>query len=193
MNAHLVFARALLAFGCLVPGACTTTAQPRADADTQREILNEGYSILYRDARTISAVKYLLWIKVESDAFDKIIREAAAFGSDLRKDMSGLAKKYPALKLDVEALPELEKRKRFATGFDKLKDIAPVTGKKGRDFERVVLNSLANGLNQERHLAEEIAKEEPDPGLKKFMQQTTSRMDKLYERANTLLEQKYFK
>lgn len=190
VNALPLIARTFLLL--LALPLCAQAETTRESAE-QRRILNEGYSMLYKDARTIGAVKYLLWVKIESDEFDLLITEVTDFGNKLHDDLGKLATQYPALRLDLDPLPVMEKRKRLATGFDKFYDIAPLTGKSGHQFERVLLNSLTNGLNQERHLADELAKEEPDPGLKKFMQQTKSRMDALYKSAEFLLERKYFK
>lgn len=171
-----------------------SAADAGKDKDAQqRRILNEGYSILYRDARTLSAVKYLLWIKLESDDFDAVVTEVSEFGTRLHSDLADLPSRYPAVKVDLDPLPEMEKRKRIATGWDKFKSVAPLTGADGRKWERIVLNSMTNGINQERHLAAEIAKDETDPGLKQFALKTQAEMDRLYEKCEALMERDYFK
>lgn len=185
----------LVLLAVLCAGACSRECPPekaQSRDDQQRVMLNEGYSILRHDARTISAVRLLLYVKVESDEFEKVVLEAADFGSQLKKDLDELPHEFPAVEVDLEPLPVMERRKRLATGFDKFKDIAPFSGLEGMAWERVLLISLTNGINQERHLVSEMAEEEPAPGLKKFLNQTRTRMDQVYEHSMALLERKYF-
>lgn len=164
------------------------------DAETRRRhALNEGYSILRRDARTIASVKLLLLVKKETDEFEELVREASKFGADLQDELDRIAETYPAVRTDLDALPLMEKRKRLATGMDRALEIAPLVGLKGADYERTLLISLANGLNQERHLVEEMAKDEPEPGLRKFLADTQTRMSGLHRRAQELLERRHFR
>jgi hypothetical protein len=72
-----------------------------------------------------------------------------------------------------------------------LEDVA-VVGKGGREYERTVLLSFANGLNHERHLCKVMAEAEPDAGLKKFLLDTETKYDALYEAVMTLLKKEYF-
>ena len=174
------------------PAVCEDHASaPRLDA--QRLMLAEGYSMLHKDAHTIGSVRLLLMVKKDSDDFDHTVTAITDYGQKLEKDLERIGKDYPGVRIDLDPLPEMEKRKRLATGFDRFFEIAPVTGKKGPAFERTLLISLAGGLNQERHLAEVMAKEEPDASLKKFLLDTQAAMDALYDRAQALLERKYFK
>lgn len=168
------------------------SAQPD-EAARQRLILNEGYSILRHDARTIAALRWLIFIKVESDPYEKLVTDAAEFGRELEDDLDRVAKDYPAVRIDLDPLPTMERRKRLATGVDKFFDIFPFTGRTGAAYERTVLISLSNGLNQERHLAHELAKEEPDAGLKRLMAETETKMNRLHEQAEDLLERRYYR
>jgi len=135
----------------------------------------------------------MLYLKTESDEFDALITELSAFGVKLKDDLVRIDRDYPGVRVDLDPLPELEKRKRFSTGFDKAKAAAPVTGIGGADYERMVLISVANGLNQERHLVEEMTKVETDPGLRKFLAGVQTKMDAFYERAESVLRKRYYR
>lgn len=174
------------------PQACAELKRA-PELSPQRLMLSEGYSMLAKDARTLGAAKLVLYVKFESDEFDRHVTAVSAFGKKLREDLEQIARDYPGVRIDLDPLPVLEKRKRLATGFDKFGDIAPVVGKSGPEFERVLLISLTNGLNQERHLVEEMADEEPDAGLKKFLLRTQVEMDRLYESSEQLLERSYYR
>ncbi|MEO8125817.1 MAG: hypothetical protein ABI822_01935 [Bryobacteraceae bacterium] len=134
-----------------------------------------------------------MYVKVESDDFEHILVALSAFGAQLETDLERIDRDYPGVRLDLDPLPEMEKLKRRSTGLDKVMENAPVVGKSGLEYERTFLISISNGLNQERHLAEEMAKEEPDPGLKKFMLGVQLEMDALYEQAESLLRKTYYR
>jgi len=201
-----VIARALMVAASISIASCASLSKPDCDCprdkkvaseapglSDQRKILAEGYSMLHKDAFTISAVRGLLYVKEESDEFDAYVTAVSKYGSDLHDELERLAKDYPGVRIDLQPLPEMEVRKRLATGWDRFKEVAPVTGKKGAAWERTVLISLVNGLNQERHLCEEMAKEEPNAQLKKFMTEQQEAMTKFWERGERLLEKRYYK
>jgi len=123
----------------------------------------------------------------------KVVTEIADVGGDIKKDLERIAKDYPGVRIDLDPLPEMEKRKRAAIAKDRAKYFAPVVGHGGREYERTVLLGFANGLNHESHLCQVMAEAEPDAGLKKFLLDTEKRYDALNERVTTLLEKEYFK
>ena len=179
---------------------CTHVEKPReqsvAKAPTlskERQILSEGYSILYRDAGNLDLSELILYVKAESDAMKSVVTAISEMGGELKKDLERIARDYPGVRIDLDPLPEMEKRKRAAVGKSRAKDFAPVVGKGGREYERTVLLSFANGLNHERHLCRVMAEAEPDAGLKKFLLETGKKYDGLYDRVIALLEKEYFK
>jgi len=184
--------------GSLITG-CAHVAEPRDKTATkapklskERQVLSEGYSILYQDARKFDATDLILLVKAESDAMKKLVTSVAETGDQLTKDLERIAKAYPGVRIDLDPLPEMEKRKRKAVGVTRAKEFAPVVGKGGREYERTVLLSFANGLNHERHLCKVMAEAEPDASLKKFLLDTETKYDALYEAAMTLLEKEFF-
>jgi len=186
-----------LALASLVVGCANMGTKPEAakapDLGKQRLMLSEGYSMLYKDATNLDASDLILYVKVESDAMDKVVSAVADFGNQLKKDLERIAKDYPGVRIDLDPLPEMEKRKRAAISKDRAKYFAPVVGHGGREYERTVLIGYANGINHERHLCQVMAAAEPDAGLKKFLLDTEKHYDGLYDRVTGLLEKEYFK
>jgi hypothetical protein len=189
----LAFLLANLAAGC------AHVAEPRQQSATkapalskERQVLSEGYSILYRDAGKFDASDLILMVKSESDAMKKVVTDVAEVGDNLKRDLERIAKDYPGVRIDLDPLPQMEKRKRLAVGMTRAKEFAPVVGKGGREYERTVMLSFANGLNHERHLCKVLAEAEPDAGLKKFLLETEKKYDGLYENVMGLLEKEYF-
>ena len=185
-------------FASLTAG-CAHVAEPRDKTNTkapklskERQVLSEGYSILYEDARTFDASDLVLLVKSESDAMRKLVTSVAEMGDELKKGLQSNAKDYTGVRIDLDPLPEMEKRKRMAVGMTRAKEFAPVVGKSGREYERTVLLSFANGLNHERHLCKVMAEAETDAGLKKFLLETGKKYDAHYEAVMSLLEKEYF-
>lgn len=178
---------------------CMTGAKDEADREKapelseQRLMLSEGYSLLYRDAANLDLVGLILYVKVESDEVDEIVTSVAKFGSELKNDLERIAKEYPGVRIDLDPLPEMEKRKRLALGKDRARYFAPAIGHGGREYERTVLIAFSNGINHERYLCQVMAEEEPDASLKKFLIDTKKRYDGLYDRTVALLDKEYFK
>jgi hypothetical protein len=200
---HPAFAFLLtsLAAGCAnvdaVPqeqGAKAQTDRAKAPAlSQQRLMLSAGYSMLYKDAGTLDLSELILYVKVESDAMEKVTTAVAEVGGQLKKDLERIAKDYPGVRIDLDPLPEMEKRKRAALAKDRARYFAPVIGHGGREYERTVLIGYANGINHERHLCQVMAEAEPDAGLKKFLLDAEKRYDGVYDRVMALLDKEYFK
>jgi hypothetical protein len=178
---------------CVVAGcALSEKSSDKARLGKQRLMLSEGYSLLYRDAGNLDLSELILYVKAESASMHDVVTTIADVGGDVKKDLERIAKDYPGVRIDLDPLPEMEKRKRAAVAKARAKYFAPIVGKGGREYERTVLISFANGLNHERHLCEVMADAEPDAGLKKFLLDTERRYAALYERVNALLEKEYF-
>ena len=190
-----------LAAGCANQEKLSKQPSAKAEADRasapdlskERLVLSEGYSMLYKDASNLDLAELILYAKAESEAVDKIVKAAAEVGGQLKNDLERIAKDYPGVRINLDPMPEMEKRKRAAITKGRAKYFAPVVGKGGREYERTVLIGYANGINHERHLCKVMAEAEPDAGLKKFLLDTEKRYDGLYDRVTALLEKEYFK
>jgi hypothetical protein len=190
-----------LVSGCANLGAASKDGSGKAGADhakaaglsKQRLMLSEGYSMLYAEAGQLDISELVLYVKVESEAVDKVVTAAAEVGGQVKKDLERIARDYPGVRIDLDPLPEMEKRKRSAISKDRARYFAPVIGHGGREYERTVLIGFVNGLNHERHLCQVMAEAEPDAGLKKFLLDAEKRYDSLYDRVTALLDKEYFK
>ncbi|HEU5137518.1 MAG TPA: hypothetical protein VFU13_20410 [Steroidobacteraceae bacterium] len=194
------FLLAGLAAGCAglekpkQPGVKAEVDRAKApDLSKQRQMLSEGYSMLYKDASNLDLAELILYAKVESDALENVVTAVAEVGGQLKKDLERIAKDYPGVRIDLDPLPEMEKRKRAAITKDRAKYFAPIVGHGGREYERTVLIGYTNGINHERHLCRVMAEAEPDASLKKFLLDAGKRYDGLYERVTALLDKDYFK
>jgi hypothetical protein len=64
-------------------------------------MLSEGYSMLYRDASKLDLAELLLYVKVESEAVDKIVTAVAEVGGQLKRE---IWRKSPRIILAYESI-----------------------------------------------------------------------------------------
>lgn len=189
------------AAGCASLGAdssscpCPTAAAHRKapELGPERLMLSEGYSLLYRDASSFDLSALILYAKFESKKVHELVTAVSDFGGALKADLERIDRDYPGVRVDLDPLPELEKRKRRAIGEDRARYFAPGIGRSGREYERTMLIGLLNGINHERHLCEVMAEAETDAGLEDFLLDTGRRYDGLHDRIEALLEAEYFR
>jgi hypothetical protein len=174
---------------------CSTPAarEQAPELGPERLMLSEGYSLLYRDASSLDLSGLILHAKFESSKVHELVTAVADFGGELKAELERIDRDYPGVRVDLDPLPEMEKRKRRAIGEDRARYFAPGIGKGGREYERTILIGLLNGINHERHMCQVMAEVEPDAGLKKFLTDTSARYDSLHDRIEALLETEYFR
>jgi hypothetical protein len=168
------------------------TRKPVADKSTARAQLSVGYSLLYEEADGIPKLKWILMFKDKSEDMGKLTHELVSYYQQLAESLRKLSKQYPAVHIDVETMPKIEADERKAIGSDLAKDLAPVVGKSGVDFEREALLAFYNSLNEQRHLAGVMVGLETDPPLKGFLQTTQAQLEAQYRKVGALLNSHYY-
>ena len=196
LRAAAIHAIALSLLLMAVP-ACKPTADAEAPVhaaatDDARRALNVGYSLLYQQAIGIPKLRWLLMFKDTSRNLDTLTTALLDDYRQLAATLDDLAGKYPALRLDAETMPVLLVETRTAIGLDLAKEIAPLTGDSGRRFERALLLTFYNALDEQRHLVGVMIEREPEPGLKQFLVTTRAQLDRRRREIGKLLERRYF-
>jgi hypothetical protein len=184
---------ALLLLSTLAACQHTGEAQKRMPQGKEaRTQLSIGYSLLYQEADGIPKLKWLLMFKEKHEEMSRTTNGLIEYYQQLAATLERLSKQYPAVRLDVTPMSDLEADTRKGIGEDMAKDMAPVAGRSGQAFEREALLMFYNGLNEQRHLVAEMLKLETDSGLHKFLETTKSQLDERYNAIGTLLERRYF-
>ena len=168
------------------------TRKPTPDKNAPRAQLSIGYSLLYQEADGIPKLKWILMFKDKSEEMGRLTNDLVDYYQQLAETMRKLSKQYPAMRIDVTPMSEIEGEERKAIGTDLAKDLAPLSGKTGVEFEREALLTFYDGLNEQRHLTGVMVGLEPDPGLKKFLETTKGELDARYAKVGALLERRYF-
>jgi hypothetical protein len=171
--------------------ACSDGSQA---ASGERGELNKGYTLLYDEAVGLAKARFLLKVKDQPTDVESMVTAATDEYLRLQQQMEGLAKDFPALKLDApDIMAKVIAETREAIGTDQFKSFAPLVGQSGVEYERNLLLLFENALNEQRHLTKVLADAEPDAALKKFDEAETTRLDALYARVLALLDRHYFK
>ena len=182
--------------GCAADSAALQNAQPRpeqkADAQNQRQILSEGYSLLYKDLDDISKLHLIFLVKSEAKPVNDMTTAVTDYANSLKATLERVARDYPAVNIKLEPLPVIEQRARDSIGKDRIKSFAPIVGLTGESFDRRVLQSLEGALNHLRFEAKAIADEEPEPSLKQIATTAYNKLDELYNQVVDMLREKYY-
>jgi hypothetical protein len=170
----------------------TDNSKSPPEKNAPRAQLSIGYSLLYQEADGIPKLKWIFMFKDKPEEMGRVTNDLVNYYQQLADTMERLSKQYPAMRIDVAAMSEIEGEERKAIGADLAKDFAPLTGKTGIEFEREALLMFYNTLNEQRHLTGVMVGLEPDPGLKKFLETTKAQLEARYARVGALLNHSYF-
>jgi hypothetical protein len=168
------------------------TRKPPPDKGAPRAQLSIGYSQLYQEADGVPKLKWILIFKDRPEEMGRLTNELVSYYQQLADTMRQLSKQYPAMRIDVTPMSEIEAKEREAIGTDMAKDFAPIAGKSGVEFEREALLMFYDSLNEQRHLTGVMIGLEPDPGLKKFLETTKEQLEARYSKVGALLSRRYF-
>jgi hypothetical protein len=168
------------------------TGKPPAGKSTPRAQLSIGYSLLYQEANGIPKLKWILMFKDKPEEMGRIVNDLVSYYEQLTDTMERLSKQYPAMRIDGPAMSEIQGNARKALGEDLAKDIAPLAGKSGVEFEREALLTFYFALNEQRHLAGVMLDLETEPALRKFLETTKAQLDARYAKVGALLNRRYF-
>jgi len=178
----------------LALGACShfTHSEKAEPGKGARDQLAIGYSLLYQEADGIPKLKWLIRFKDKSDDLSRVTDELVSYYQQLAQTLEKLSRQFPAVRINVKPMSDIEADTRKAIGTDLAKDIAPVIGKSGTEFEREALLTFYNSLNEQRHLVRVMLEREQVPALRDFLETTRYELDSRYDKVGKLLNHSYF-
>lgn len=180
----LMSALAVLSAGC-----ASQPPPPTSAASDDHQLVSEGYSLMYDAASKLKFGDELLLVKIEADPVDEIINDISTYAADLQGQFEELAERDPVVKLDLKLLPAMEVMTRDSVAGERIPDLL---SRSGEDFERLLLLTQSGALNQSRHLARVMMDTDTNPERKTLWKEIQARLDHLYDRTVSLLEQDYF-
>jgi hypothetical protein len=167
-------------------------SKPPPDKNAPRAQLSIGYSLLYQEADGIPKLKWIRMFKDKQEDMGRVTNELVSYYQQLADTMRKLSKQYPAMRIDVTPMSAIEGDERKAIGEDLAKDLAPVVGKSGVEFEREALLTFYDSLNEQRHLTGVMIKLETEPALKSFLETTKAQLEEQHAKVGSLLNKRYF-
>jgi len=167
-------------------------SQQKADSQDQRRILNEGYSIFYSTLDGLSKFDLVFLVKSETKPVNEVTTAVTEYADTLKATLERVANDYPAVDIELDPLPVIEQRTRGGMTNDRIRSFAPIVGLTGESFDRRMLQALEGTLNNLRFMANALADEEPEPSLKQIATTAHTRLEQLYQRVLTMLDEKYF-
>jgi hypothetical protein len=88
---------------CSQAGESTT-----ADPNTPRTQLSIGYSLLYQEADEIPQLRWIFMFKNKHEEMSRVTSDLVSYYQQLADTMQRLSKQYPAMRIDVAAMSEIE-------------------------------------------------------------------------------------
>ena len=167
-------------------------SKPPPDKNAARAQLSIGYSLLYQEADGIPKLKWILMFKDKPEEMGRLTNDLVSYYQQLADTMKRLSREFPAMRIDVAPMSEIEADERKAIGEDLARDLAPITGKTGVAFEREALLTFYDSLNEQRHLTGVMVEIETVPALKNFLEATKAQLDARYAKVGALLNRRYF-
>jgi hypothetical protein len=189
---RLVASALLLALAACSQLSDATKPPPPPDKNAPRAQLSIGYSLLYQEADGIPKLKWILMFKDKPEDMGRVTNELVSYYQQLADTMRKLSRQYPAMRIDVTPMSAIEGEERKAIGEDLAKDLAPVVGKSGVEFEREALLTFYDSLNEQRHLTGVMIRLETEPALKNFLETTKAQLEEQHAKVGALLNRRYF-
>ena len=103
--------RFIVAALLLALAACShlgDTSKPLPDKNAARAQLSIGYSLLYQEADGIPKLKWLLMFKDKPEEMGQVTKDLINYYQQLADTMRRLSKQYPAMRIDVTPMSEIE-------------------------------------------------------------------------------------
>ena len=181
--------------GCSTLGAdaAGTSSSRHAEAQSERDRLNDGYSDLYSTAASLAKTDQIFYFKIESDDVERVVETMTDYSGELAGRLESLTEEFPALDLQRQVDPPIINAAREAQRKATVKRFAPVVGDSGKVFERGLLIRLLGAADQQHYLAATLAEREPNPALTKIMAHAGERYAEFYEEIDALLVERFYR
>jgi hypothetical protein len=162
---------------------------PESEPSDHRRIA-EGYALLYGITSRQQHVGKLMLIKQESDPVDQFITELAKTVGEINAEIEDMAKRYPALTINKQFLPDVEVMSRESFEEETKKAFMDSSG---HLFERRLLLTQRSALEHEQHIAKVMVGLESGTERREFWVRTDKRFGELRSKLERLLERSYFR
>lgn len=162
---------------------CASAGAPRRPPDEPAASAH-GFALLYQILGQERQVSKLLMIKEERDELETVIDAIDSICDAAYERLEELAKQRPRLDLSDTGLPADEVRTRLAIAATRRDQLLAATG---REFEMQLLWTQNEALTYASHLADTLARSEPDPARLAFARALWKDLTRLLQDVQNLL------
>ena len=169
----------------LFPTGCQSTKPtPVPGSSAAQSTRNNCYSLLHQLLDDQKDVSLLRFIKREHPDVKELIKRIASASKAGAKLLERLAKEDPSINLKDTGLPPGEVATREAIASTKKKELL---GKKGDEFEQILLLTQTEALRYASHLAKVASQTEPEPARARALADLSLEMENLYREVFKLI------
>jgi hypothetical protein len=169
-----------------LPG-CASAPEPAAERPAS-PASRHGYALLYTLMSQEKNVSKLLIIKREREDFAALIGDIAETAGRAHERLDELAEADPSLDLEDTGLPRAELETREAIQSTRTKQLLTESGE---EFEIQLMLAQNEALTYALHLAEVLARAEPDTARLEFVRGLWKELQGLQSRLWSLLRSRY--
>lgn len=162
---------------------CGCVSAPKQEADPHSEdarlaIRNQGYTLLHRLMADEGNLSKLLLVKKEQEDLGKLIKRISEVTGATAKQLEAFSKGDGHLHLEMEGLPVVERETRDSIGKTRAKELIT---KGGQKFDLRILLTQSEALTYGAHLAAVLQRHETDPARRKFLAETSAKLQELHQ------------
>jgi hypothetical protein len=180
----------IFAVAGLFVGGCATAPKTEmvAPEDARFAIRNQGYTLLYQLMADEGNVSKLLLIKKEQEDLGKLLKRISEVTGGVAKQLEVYSKADGHLHLKMASLPVVEKETRDSIAKVRAKELIT----KGRQkFELRILLTQAEALTYGAHLAAVLQRHETDAERRKFLGETSQKLQELHQAVIDLMHTRW--
>jgi hypothetical protein len=149
---------------------------------------SEGYALLYDLVSKEKNVSKLLLIKRDTPQLKAVVKKIAAASKQATAELEKLAKSGEPLNLKITHLPRIEQKSRELIDAETGKALLHA---KDVQFEFMLLNSQAEGMNYAAYLAKALAGVETNPVRQEFLRRTEKTFSQLHDEVYQMILNRY--
>lgn len=153
------------------------TELPKSE-DAALAVRNQGYALLYKLMSDEKNLSKLLLVKKEQADLGELIKRISKVSGEVAAGLEKLSKADGHLHLEFDGLPAIEKQVRDSIGKTRAKELIT---KGGQKFELRVLLTQSEALTYGAHLAAVLQAHESDEARRKFLAETSQRLQELHQ------------
>ncbi len=167
--------------------SCSATSVKSRTSEKLTYQIN-GYAQIYGLLNALSWADKALILKFESDKVEKLMIKLDQFSNNYLKTIQKLAKTNKWIKFNKTGLPQIQQDILAEKQKERIRNFLPLIGKSQYQFEKELLTSTKDGLDNIIYLTKVLKKVETNTKLKSYLNQLNKEANLLHTKNIILLK-----